>query len=87
MIILSWLIIGLVAGWLISFLRVGSGLGLVADMSIGISGAILGGFMVSYLIDDPHFVGDIHLENFFGALSVAILAVILVGAVPECSEE
>lgn len=87
MIILSWFIIGLVAGWLASFVRLGSGLGFVADMSIGISGAILGGFMVSYLIDDPHFVGDIHLENLFGALGGSILAVILVGAVPECSEE
>lgn len=87
MIILSWLIIGLVAGWLTGFLRGGTGFGTIGDIGIGISGAILGGFMVSFLIDTPHLVAGINLDNIFGALSSSILAVMLVGALPGRSEE
>lgn len=87
MIVLSWLIIGLVAGCLTGFLRGGSGLGTIADIAIGISGAILGGFIVSWLIDTPHIVKGINLENLFGALSGGIVTVVLVGALPGRSEE
>lgn len=82
MIILSWLLIGLVAGFLTGFLRAGSGLGIVADMAIGVSGAILGGFIVSWWVATPHIVTGINLENLFGALSGGIVTVILVGALP-----
>jgi uncharacterized membrane protein YeaQ/YmgE (transglycosylase-associated protein family) len=87
MIVLSWLIIGLVAGCLAGFLRAGSGLGIVADIAIGVSGAVLGGFIVSWLVDTPHVVKGINLENLFGALSGGVVTVILVGALPERSEE
>lgn len=87
MIVLSWLIIGLVAGCLTGFLRAGSGLGTVADIAIGVSGAILGGFIVSWLVETPHVVKGINLDNLFGALSGGIVTVILVGALPGHSEE
>lgn len=87
MIILSWFLIGLAAGYLIGFLRAGSGLGIVADMAIGVSGAILGGFIVSWWVDTPHLVTGINLENLFGALSGSIVTVILVGTLPGSPEE
>lgn len=87
MIILSWFIIGLTAGCLARVLRMDSGLGLARDIGLSVSGAILGGFMVSLFIETPHFVGHINLENLFGSLSAAILAVMFVGVLPEFSEE
>ena len=87
MTVLSWLIIGLIAGWLTGLLRGGSGLGSVGDIAIGISGAILGGFIVSWLVDIPHLVKGLDMDNLFGALAGGILTVILVGALPERSEE
>ena len=87
MIILSWLIIGLAAGLLIGSLGGGAGLGLLGDIIIGISGAILGGFMVLFLIDPPHFVEGLNMDNLFGALSGGILAVMLIGALPGQSKE
>ena len=87
MIILSWLIIGLVAGWLTGSLGADSGLGLVGDIVIGISGAILGGFIALFLINPPHLVEGLNMDNLFGALSGSILAVMLIGALPGCSKE
>lgn len=43
--ILTWLVIGLVAGVLASLLVGGSGYGLIGDIVIGIVGAFLGGFV------------------------------------------
>jgi uncharacterized membrane protein YeaQ/YmgE (transglycosylase-associated protein family) len=87
MIIISWLIIGLAAGILIGSLGGGTGFGLLGDIIIGISGAILGGFMVLFLIDPPHLVEGLNMDNLFGALSGGILAVMLIGALPEPSKE
>jgi uncharacterized membrane protein YeaQ/YmgE (transglycosylase-associated protein family) len=87
MTVLSWLIIGLIAGWLTGLLRGGSGLGSVGDIAIGISGAILGGFIVSWLVDTPHVVKGLDMDNLFGALSGGIVTVILVGTLPGRSEE
>jgi len=43
--ILTWLIIGLVAGVLASLIVGGSGYGVIGDIVIGIVGAFLGGFV------------------------------------------
>lgn len=43
--LLTWLIVGLVAGLLASFVMGGTGLGLVGDIIIGILGAFVGGWL------------------------------------------
>lgn len=43
--ILTWLIVGLVAGALASFVVGGVGYGLVGDIVVGIAGAFVGGFV------------------------------------------
>jgi uncharacterized membrane protein YeaQ/YmgE (transglycosylase-associated protein family) len=46
--IITWIIVGLVAGLLASFV-VGGGLGIVGDIIIGILGAFVGGWIFSRL--------------------------------------
>lgn len=87
MIVLSWLIIGLIAGFLTGFLRGGSGLGPAVDIAIGMSGAVLGGFLISWVVDTPHLMKGINLDNLFGSLAGSILTVMFVGALPGRSEE
>ena len=49
--ILSWMIVGLIAGWLAGELMRGSGFGLVGNIIVGMVGALLGGGWPSpYLI-------------------------------------
>lgn len=45
--IISWLVVGLVAGWLTGKIMGGPGKGVVMDIIIGLVGALAGGFIVS----------------------------------------
>ena len=47
--ILTWLIVGLVAGVLASMVMGGTGYGLIGDIIIGIVGAFLGGWILQTL--------------------------------------
>lgn len=50
--ILAWALLGLIAGYLASLL-VGGGKGLVMDLILGIVGAFVGGFIMSYFNNAP----------------------------------
>ena len=45
--IITWIVIGAIAGWLASLVVRGTGLGLVGDIIVGIIGALIGGFLFS----------------------------------------
>ena len=49
MTLLTWLIVGLVAGVLASMIMGGTGYGLIGDIIIGIVGAFVGGWLFSAL--------------------------------------
>ena len=46
--LLSWIVLGLIAGFLAQFL-VGGGFGLIGTLILGIIGAVVGGFIASAL--------------------------------------
>jgi len=46
---LWWIIVGLVAGWLAGKLVRGKGFGILADIVLGILGAIIGGWIMGVL--------------------------------------
>lgn len=48
--IISWLILGLVAGLIAGYLMKGGGYGLIGDIILGILGAIVGGFLSSMVL-------------------------------------
>jgi uncharacterized membrane protein YeaQ/YmgE (transglycosylase-associated protein family) len=45
--IIAWLVIGGIAGWLAGLLVKGSGFGLIANILIGIVGAVIGGWLTT----------------------------------------
>jgi uncharacterized membrane protein YeaQ/YmgE (transglycosylase-associated protein family) len=68
------LIIGLIAGWLAGKLMKGSGYGIVADILLGLVGAVIG----SWLFGQLHIV----VTGSIGLLATATVgAMVLVGAV------
>jgi uncharacterized membrane protein YeaQ/YmgE (transglycosylase-associated protein family) len=72
--LLSWIIVGLIAGAVAARLVRGHGLGCLMDIVVGVIGAFIGGFVVSL------FVAPGTSYGFLGSLLVAILgAVILLG--------
>jgi len=68
--ILTWIIVGLIAGVLASLVMGGSGYGLIGDIIIGIVGAFVGGWIFHALgVASPfHGLGGVIFVAFIGAL-------------------
>ena len=79
---LSWLIVGLIAGWLANqVMRRGRG-NAVTDIVVGIIGAIVGGFLATNLFGVPNAVNGINVGSIVVAFLGAIVAIALVRALP-----
>jgi uncharacterized membrane protein YeaQ/YmgE (transglycosylase-associated protein family) len=70
--ILSWIIVGLIAGWLAQ-LVMGGGYGILGTILLGIVGAIVGGFIFSALLGGPG-VGGLDI----GSILVAFIGAVIV---------
>ena len=72
--ILSWIILGLVAGWLAGQFMKGGGYGLIGDIVLGIIGALVGGFLASQLLGL-----DVNGFNLVSILIAFVGACIVIG--------
>ena len=77
MIILSWIVVGLIAGWLAGMV-VGSGLGLIGDIIVGVVGGLLGGWIATSLLHIGAEVSGINVESILVAFGGAVVLLILV---------
>jgi uncharacterized membrane protein YeaQ/YmgE (transglycosylase-associated protein family) len=73
--ILSWIIVGLIAGWLASVVMRGGGYGLIGDIIVGIVGALIGGFLAANLLNMPNAVNGINITSIFVAFVGAMILV------------
>ena len=80
--ILTWLIVGLVAGLLASFAVGGTGYGIVGDIVVGIVGAFVGGFVFRALhINSPIAgLGGVILVAFIGAILLLLILRVIRGS-------
>jgi uncharacterized membrane protein YeaQ/YmgE (transglycosylase-associated protein family) len=69
--ILTWLIVGLVAGVLASLIVGGSGYGIIGDIVVGIVGAFLGG----WIFREAHWHAP--FTGLAGTISVAFIGALL----------
>jgi uncharacterized membrane protein YeaQ/YmgE (transglycosylase-associated protein family) len=75
--ILSWLVVGLVAGFLASQVMRGGGYGLIGDIIVGIVGALIGGFLAATLLNIPDAVNGINLTSILVAFIGAVILIAL----------
>lgn len=80
--ILSWIIVGLIAGWLAGIVMRGGGYGLLTNMLLGIVGALLGGFIAGALFNVADPISGFNVSTLLIAFLGAILTVALVRALP-----
>ena len=80
--ILSWLIVGLIAGWLANQVMRGGRGSAATDIVVGIVGAIVGGFLAGQLFGVPNAVNGINLGSIVVAFLGAVVAIALVRALP-----
>jgi uncharacterized membrane protein YeaQ/YmgE (transglycosylase-associated protein family) len=70
---ISWIVIGLLAGWIAGHLTRGRGFGCVVDVILGLVGAVIGGWLFTRL-------GIVAL-GFWGSLAAAIVGAVLLVAI------
>jgi uncharacterized membrane protein YeaQ/YmgE (transglycosylase-associated protein family) len=80
--LLSWLIVGLLAGFFASVIVRGRGYGCFLDIVIGLVGAFIGGFIASFLgiRGTYHFWGTLLIAFLGACILVAILKAFSAGS-------
>ena len=75
--IVSWIVLGLIAGYLAGFLvRGDEGLGIIGHMLLGIVGALIGGFLAGALLGSDPIHGPLDLSSIVAATIGAVIAVV-----------
>lgn len=80
--ILSWILVGLIAGWLAGVLMKGRGFGLVGNIIVGVIGGVLGGFIASYFFNIGDPMSGLNLTSIliaFGGAVVLLFILSLLG--------
>jgi uncharacterized membrane protein YeaQ/YmgE (transglycosylase-associated protein family) len=71
--LLSWIVVGLLAGWLAGMVMKGGGFGLIGDIVVGVIGGLLGGFIASYFFHYGDPMSGINLPSILIAFLGAVL--------------
>jgi uncharacterized membrane protein YeaQ/YmgE (transglycosylase-associated protein family) len=64
---ISWIIVGLIAGAIAARVVAGRGVGCIADIVVGVAGALIGGFLLGAIF---HVTGTV---GFWGSIIVAFI--------------
>ena len=76
--LLSWIVVGAIAGWLSGQVMKGRGFGLLGDIIIGIVGGLIGGFLAEALFKVPNAVNGFNLTSILVAFLGAVLLIVVV---------
>ena len=71
--LLSWIVVGAIAGWLAGQVMKGRGFGLLGDIIVGIVGGLIGGFLAQVLFKVPDAVNGFNLTSILVAFVGAII--------------
>lgn len=78
--ILSWIIFGALAGWIASkIMKTDAEMGGLANIIVGIVGAVIGGFIMSFI--NKSGVTGFNLYSFFVAILGSVVLIAIVKAV------
>jgi uncharacterized membrane protein YeaQ/YmgE (transglycosylase-associated protein family) len=81
MMILAWIIIGGIAGWLADALVKDINFGLLGDIVIGIVGAVLGGFLLTLLLPGSYGFSGFNLGSLVVSFVGAVVLLLILRAV------
>lgn len=71
--ILSWIVVGLIAGWLAGLTMSGGGYGILRDTVLGLVGAVIGGFVSGFFLSGS--------AGFWGSILIAFLGACILIAI------
>ena len=76
--LLSWIVVGAIAGWLAGLVVQGTGFGLLGDIMVGVVGGLLGGFLASRFFNMPDAVNGFNLTSIVVAFLGAVIVVVVI---------
>lgn len=71
--LLSWIVVGLIAGWLAGKVMKGSGFGLGGDIIIGVVGALVGGWLADALLGINNALTGFNLTTILVSFAGAVI--------------
>ncbi|MHC1783166.1 MAG: GlsB/YeaQ/YmgE family stress response membrane protein [Anaerolineaceae bacterium] len=75
--ILSWIVVGLIAGWLAGLVMRGSGFGVIGNLIIGIVGGLVGGWLATSLLKIDAGMTGINLSSILTAFAGAVILIFI----------
>ncbi len=80
--IISWIVLGAIAGYLAGFLVKGDeGLGVIGHIVLGIVGALVGGFLARVVMGIDPIDGALYISSIVAAVFGAVIVFWVVGMV------
>jgi uncharacterized membrane protein YeaQ/YmgE (transglycosylase-associated protein family) len=80
--IISWIVVGAIAGWLAGLLVKGDeGLGVIGHIVLGMVGAVVGGFLAGVLTGGKDYTTGINLTTIVVAAIGAVIVVVVWNAI------
>jgi uncharacterized membrane protein YeaQ/YmgE (transglycosylase-associated protein family) len=76
--LLSWIIVGVIAGWLSGHVMKGRGFGLLGDIFVGVAGGLIGGWLAGELFKVPNAVNGINVTSILVAFLGAVVLIVVV---------
>jgi uncharacterized membrane protein YeaQ/YmgE (transglycosylase-associated protein family) len=71
---IGWIAVGLIAGWLTGRIMRGRGYGCLTNLLLGVTGAVIGGFVVGFFVKGTAgFIGSIIVATIGAVLFVAVV--------------
>lgn len=75
--VISWLVVGLIAGWLAGLVMKGRGFGMLGDIIVGLIGSFLGGLLTGLFVEgSAQFWGSIVVAFIGACVLIALLRLI-----------
>ena len=78
MVLLSWIVVGAIAGWLSGQVMKSRGFGLRGDIGVGIAGGLIGGFLAVMVFKVPNAVNGLNLTSTLVAFLGAVVLIVVV---------
>jgi uncharacterized membrane protein YeaQ/YmgE (transglycosylase-associated protein family) len=74
--VVSWIVVGLIAGWLAGMVMKGGGFGLIGDIIVGVVGGLLGGWIATSFLHMGGMTG-INLGSILIAFAGAVVLLLV----------
>lgn len=75
--LLTWIVVGVIAGWAAGKAVKGSGLGLIGDVVLGVVGALVGGWLAGRIFDVKDPISGFNLTTLVVAFLGAVIVLLV----------